>query len=333
MKIKKSVLEEGMIGLTGLVMILFLFVGVLFTGDYVIGAANITNLSVLARVNVTNTEPNITSVVVDDNVTSPANTIDLVANDIIMVYCNATVFDYNGWQDIDPNKTNATLHIKSKGRNGATDNNYRYRNESCGSCKQGEDSTTAICDCKFAVQYYANDSTEWICNITVGDNGGWQKPEYEINLSDTEVSSEITITDLLAIDTPTLIDYGNLSVTETSSEIIHNVTNVGNINLNLSLRGYGGTDEDIGINYTMICDFGNITFGHQRYAFDNGTDFGLMTNLSNSTVITNFTLPQRINDNTYGWDRNSTYWKLQVPLSVGGICNGTIIFGAIDGEN
>jgi hypothetical protein len=308
-------------------------IGASFISDYVVGApTNITNGTVIARVNITNTEPNITSVTVDDDIKIPAGEIDLTSNGVTVVTCNATVFDYNGWQDIHPDLTNATFYIQSKGRDGDTDNNYRYRNESCGRCIQ-IDATTASCDCRFAVQYYANYSTEWICNITVGDSGGTAMINA-INLTDTDVSGTITVTKLLAIDTGTLIDYGNLSVTETSPEIVHNVTNTGNIPINITLRGFGGLNESIGQNLSMICDYGNITFGYQRYEI--GTDklgltsFDNMVNLTNQSVSTNLTLYHRSNDSEYGSDRNATLWRLQVPLGVGGICNGTTIFGAID---
>ena len=160
----------------------------------------------------------------------------------------------------------------------------------------------------------------------------------KINFKETERnSSGVTITNLLAIDAPAILDYGNLSVTQTSAEIVHNVTNVGNINLNLSLRGYGGINDSIdhpGHNLTMICDFGNISIGNQRYTlgseFTDGTSFDSMRHLTNQTAQTNLTFPRRVNDNNFGADRNSTLWRIQVPLSVGGLCNGTIIFGAID---
>lgn len=328
-RIKRKTLEQGIIGVFVLFLIISILVGVSFTTNYV-GAANTTNNTVLARVNVTNTEPNITSVVV-----TPSQ-IDLTADGTTIVTCNISVFDYNGWQDINPNATNATFHIQSVGRDGSTDNNYRYRNESCGVCTQGGGSSTnATCECKFGLQYYTNDSSTWICNATIGDRGGTQKSGSRLNLTDIDVSSAATVTKLLAINTSTSLDYGNLSVTETSAEIVHNVTNAGNINLNLSLRGYGGDNETLGQNVTMICDLGNITFGNQRYMVGsdrNGTAFADMKNLTNQTVITNSTFPARTDDAAFGFDRNSTFWKLQIPLSVGGLCNGTIIFGAVDAE-
>jgi hypothetical protein len=57
-----------------------------------------------------------------------------------------------------------------------------------------------------------------------------------------------------------------------------------------------------------------------------------MKNLTNQTVDTNYTLAQRTNDNQDGVreDLNVTFWRLEIPLSVGGLCNGTIIFGAVE---
>ena len=333
-RIKRKTLEQAGIGMLVLFVIVFVLIGVSFTTDYAVGATNVTNNTVLVRVNVTNTEPNITSVVVDDEVSVPASEIDLTANGATVVSCNASIFDYNGANDIDSSSVNATLHIQSVGRDGATDNNSRYRNESCGRCVQVS-ATNITCDCRFAVQYYANDSSTWLCNISIRDSGGTGAPGTRLNFSDSDVSGIVTITKLLALNTSTLLDYGNLSVTQTSAQITHNVTNVGNINLNLSLRGYGGTNETIGQNVTMICDQGNISFDNQRYALGTNNDgiaFADMRNLSNQTAVTNLTFYSRVDDSAFGWDRNSTFWRLSIPLGIGGLCNGTIIFGAIDAE-
>ena len=312
-----------------------IFMGPVLTGNFA-AAANITNVTVLTRVNVTNTEPNITSVIVDDDSNSPASQIELTPLTTKKVYCNATVSDFNGWADINVTSVNATLYISSVGRQGNPDNNHRYVNDSCGACTSIT-ATSALCECSFGLQYYTNDSANWICNVTLSDLGGTASSN-QVYLNATRASSAVTVNKLLAINTSSLIDYGNLSVTQTSSEIVHNITNGGNINLNLSLRGFGGTNDsldDAGNNLTMMCDYGNISIGYQRYALgsdNSGIAFNDMTILGNQTRRTNMSLPARINDAEFGIDRNSTLWRLQVPMTVGGICNGTIIFGAIDGE-
>lgn len=331
-RIKKKTLEQGILSVSGLLIIVSLLIGVSFTTNYVTGATNYTNATVIAKLNVTNTGPNITSVVLDDLADDQPDEIDLTTNTVTAVYCNATVWDYNGWQDIDPDSVNATIYINNTGDvtiDSADDNNNHYTNRSCGSCVPGPTSTEAICDCRFAVQYYAN-ATVWKCNISITDKGGTGKPGEELNFSDSGTSTA-TITKLLALDTPTtVLDYGNLSVTEISAAIERNVTNVGNVDFNLTTRGYGSDNESVGQNVSMICDFGNITFGNQRYVVGNNVTFGAMKNLTNQTLDSNFTFSQKTDDNNLGLEFNETFWRLEIPLSVGGICNGTIIFGAVE---
>lgn len=320
-------------------LFLFFIVGASFSSNDTYAAAiNITNQTVIAILNVSNTEPNITNVVVDDDLKIPPDEIDLIANGAKVVICNATIWDYNGAGDIlSRSNTSATLYIDSEGSGAADDNNYHYTNESCENCIASSDPNIAYCDCKFAVQYYANYSDSWRCNFTVEDSGGHAQSEEEVFLGDSEVSGLVTVTKVLGIDSPLILDYGNLSVTQTSEEIIHNITNVGNVKNNFTVRGYGGTNESVGINYTMICDFGNITFDYQKYEF--GTDkigttvFSEMYNLTNQTILTEWTIPAKKEDDYSGSESNSSLWRLQIPSQVGGTCNGTIIFGAIDASS
>ena len=307
------------------VMLCFLLLGVEMLTISVIGS-NITNDTTLARVYVWNTEPNITSVFI-----SPSS-IELNAGSFVTVNCTAYVWDYNGWQDVKA--LNATLYDVNYENNPEPDNNYRYFNDSCAPCVQADASgTNASCTCQFRVLYYANNGT-WKCNFTITDQGGGSTdPLRNFTFSDSDVSGPAIVNTVLGIDTPDEIDYGNLSVTETSSYIPANVTNWGNVPINISVRGYGGTNESVpGVgNLSMICEFGNITHGYQRYAINTSISYENMTNLSNtSTLIPDFTLPVRTNDAAYGSDNNVTYWKIQIPLTVGGHCNGTIQFNAID---
>ena len=334
-KIKRKVLENGILSISLLAIIAFVLIGVSFTTNYVIGATNQTNVTVYAYLNVTNTPPNITSVTLDDDIDPPVGEIDLTSYAVTIVTCNATIFDSNGWQDIDPDSVNATLYIKSVGVNAENDNNDHYTNSSCGRCVQ-VDATTAGCDCTFAMQYYANSSSEWVCNISVTDKAGTGKKgdSHYLNFTVDAVSNDTTVTQLLALDTPTdTLDYGNLSVTQTSIAVARNVTNGGNIPFNLTLRGFGGENDSVtNDNYTMICNLGNISFGYHRYVVGINTSFDEMKNLTNQSINTNFTLSHRTNDASEGTreDKNETYWRLQIPLGVGGLCNGTIIFGAVE---
>ena len=82
----------------------------------------------------------------------------------------------------------------------------------------------------------------------------------------------------------------------------------------------------------MICEAGtNITFGNQKFYPGNNTVFANMFNLTNQTrQIFNLTIPQRTTEGTLGNSSNSTFWRLQIPAGASGVCNSTIIFGAID---
>jgi len=265
---------------------------------------------------VTNTEPNLYNVFV---VSPPIN---LVAGNTTIVNCTGEIEDINGWSDIT--KVNATVYDITQGHNPnptTADNNYRYFNTSC-NCTSIS-ANNASCPCLFAVQYFANNGT-WQCNMTIADSFG---------LSDSMNSSTFTINTVIGIGVPNEVDYGDMSVTETSAYIPGNITNFGNVPINISVRGWGGTESySAAYNDTsMICETGNISIYYERYAINTSIAYENMTNLTNtSTGIPNFDLPTRTNDNNYDTDTNTTYWKIQIPLTIGGYCNGTVQFSATD---
>ena len=304
--------------LGAIIIAVALLTGTSLVGNSVAGAPNATIITV---VNVTNTAPVIYTVTI-----APSD-ISLDPGNATTVNCTALVFDYNGWQDV--NGSNATFYDITVGATASDDNNNHYLNASCKACTQfGGSATNASCMCQFAVQYYANNAT-WQCNMSVRDNGGWALPTQRINLTDTNVSSYAIINSLLAIDAPPQIDYGNLSVTQTSAEQNVSLANYGNIPFNLSIRGWGGDNETLGENYSMICGLGNISVDLERYSAQNGTAFASMIPLNFSYKnVWNFLLPQRTNDASYGADRNSTFWRIQIPSGIGGYCNGTVIVSA-----
>lgn len=316
--IKLNFLKNVTYALASVLVILALFLGISFTTDSVIGL-NVTNATVIARVNVSNTEPSLYIVKID----SPVPPIDLTANAATIVVCNGSVQDRNGFDDIK--NVSATFYDISVAPNAQDHNNTHYSNTSCGPCivVAGTSNQNGTCICQFAVQYYANPTT-WQCNMTVNDSGG---------LLSSQNSSFVTINEVLGINVESsILDYGNLSVTQVSNLARENVTNTGNIPINITVRGFGGDDESIGQNVTMICESGtNITFGNQRYYSGNNTAFADMVNLTNqTTMLTNVTIPQRTTDSGFGNSSNATFWRLQVPFGASGVCNGTIIFGAVD---
>ena len=322
---EKNKLEIIAIGLLGLLILAAAFIGVVFESVDVEGA---TNLTTVTRVLVGNTPPNLTNVIV-----TPSS-IDLAAGNATIVNCTGYAWDYNGWDDI--NVTNATFYDITVSSDGdSNDRNYHYTNSSCGLCRQYENSdTNASCSCLFNVWYYANNGTSWICNMSIQDKGGDVGGGNRMYFNDTLNSSVATINPVLGIDVPPMIDYGSLSITEISSFIARNVTNYGNIPMNISVRGWGGdiiTEDNWAGNYSMFCDVGNISMDYQRYSLNTSVTYANMTNLTNTSIqMPDLPLWARTNDTAYGNDTNPTYWRIQIPADVAGSCNGTVEFLAIE---
>jgi hypothetical protein len=324
--IKKRNIEKFLFSLAGVSVLASMLVGLSFTSNTVIGAStNVTNQTVLGRVNISNNAPSLSKVVLSNN-DSIAQTVDLIANDVTNVICNGTFSDSNGFDDVV--NVSAVIYDVSAGSGAADDNNNHYTNGTCGTCTliPNSNNENGTCICQFAVQYYANPAN-WQCNMTINDTA---------SIGSILNSSVVGMNEVLGIDVETaVLDFGNLSVLQISDPRRENVTNTGNIPLNVTVRGYGGDNESVGENLTMICESGaNITFGNERYYHGNNTPFSQMFNLTNQTrPFVNLTIPKRTNEASFGNSSNSTYWQLRIPAGASGVCNGTIIFGAVDGTD
>jgi len=310
-------LEISQLIIIGIAIITILAIGTTFV-ELPVLASNLSNTTV--HTNVTNTEPVIL------NVTMWPQEVVLTAGTTTNVSCIADVFDYNGIADMY--NASAIFYFNASGQTGNLDNNFRYYadNSSCLST-QGASPTNYTVECKVPLQYYANNGS-WNCLVTIFDAGGGPDPNIKINRS---AFANITnnVSALLAIDVPTLLEYGNMTVTQTSGDKQLNITNYGNIPINISVRAYANDSTAPGQNLSFRCVAGNIPVAYQKYYVRSGVTYNTMTPVSNlSTMISNFTLPQRTNDTNIWDDKNSTYWKLQIPLSIYGDCNGTLQFAA-----
>lgn len=332
MKSKEQNFSAAMLCL--LIFIAIAAIGVFFDPNYAHGApADNQNVTVL--LNVSNTEPTVYEVFLDDLIPSPTEKISLTAGEYREVLCNATAYDYNGQDDIH----NATADLFASGA-GTTfirplNNASYYRNNTCLETRNIAGTTTnRTIICRFRMEYFAFNTT-WTCNMTVRDFGGSQLSSLKVFLNSTG-SDTAEVNQLLAINlTTTTVEYGNLSVTETSSEQNINITNVGNVKTNLTVLGYGGpnkTKDLTNINFTSFtCDLNNITLGQHRFSNVSGVTWPNMINLTyNASFIANVTLQNRTNatNPTVEGALNTTYWRVRVPLGVGGNCNGTIEFAA-----
>jgi len=259
-------------------------------------------------VNITNAAPLVF------NVATPSP-INLIAYDNLTVDCNFTVYDYDN-NTVD---ANATFHLSSVSSKSTPDQNTLYTNSSC--TRLGPIDFYTNYTCTFSLRYFANNGT-WYCNATGIDS---------LNGVGTNISAtSATINPLVAIKMgSSLLDFGQVGVNGFSNDTIASITNAGNRNANISVKGYGNTEGD---GLAMICDSGNIAVGNERYDVYNGTAFGLMNPLTaNSAMIRNFYIQQRTSESTDSF--NSTYWKLTIPTGAAGICNGKILFTASDRGN
>ena len=304
---------------------LFLFLGFLFLGILSISpqVTGDVNKSTKAFVNITNSMPEISDIVI-----SPYPLINLNPGNITTVTCNATVNDYNGYNDVGAK--NATLFFSEGGFNtfSAESNSTFYINRSCKpTCTQfGASPTNATCECSFAVLYYATNGT-WTCNVTVSDKGGWFPTENPLNFSFYS-AAEVNISALIAISAQDSVNFGNLSVTQLSTPKQLNITNAGNRPINVSILGFGGENSTLGLNLSMICGLGNISIEKEKWSFENAPSFSAMNLINSSYSPSNITLSRISNYTNQTNATNTSFWRLSIPSSVGGYCNGTLVFGA-----
>ncbi|MFH1290475.1 MAG: hypothetical protein ABIH92_03640 [Nanoarchaeota archaeon] len=279
------------------------------------------NVTVQTFMQIGNAFPEIVNITINNG-----NDIDLTANATTNVSVLIILRDYNGDTDIE-NVTAEFFDNIASSYGSADDNNDHYTNSTCFLNRTYGSSIEASATCTFDLEYYANNAT-WNATVSVNDSLGSQASN----------SNTTTVNTLLAFALPDSIDYGEVNATTVSAEKEVNVTNAGNVVLNLSLHGYGATEGD---NLAMNCTQGsvqNISAFYEQYNLtaSNASDLtfsqfdGLYINLSGSPVINWFDLTQRQNDtDQYVDDTNSTYWRIYVPVGVAGNCSGNIVFGAV----
>ena len=167
------------------------------------------------------------------------------------------------------------------------------------------------------MEYYANNGT-WYCNATALDDDG---------ATGNNQSVGSTLEPLVAIRIPGIIDFGDLAQGEMSSDVLANITNAGNRDANISVKGWGSSEGD---GLAMTCTWGNIAVSWERYNTTAGSDYDFMTQLGSASLamIPDFYVPQQTVDGTESIDY--TYWRLQIPVGAGGVCNGKVLFSASD---
>ncbi len=302
--------------------ILFLAFGITlvstpYAQDTLAGLFN-TNDTAISKVNVTNTPPVVSNVILYSNISLPD--IDLYPGTTTVIYCNATITDYNGYLDV--NMSNATLYHITNSSNSADNEIKHYTNTSC--LLFGGSGSNISTSCKFEVQYFALNGT-WVCNITAKDQtiaGAFataQNFTYE------------NITPLVALNVTEIIDFGTLAPTENStSDTNATITNLGNVRLDLNTHGYARNDGD---GYAMVCDVGNLTISNIKYNITTpGLMHASMTALTGTVAgFTESSFNLNPANTSAALSSTKTYWKVSVPPAIRGMCNGTIVFNAMVG--
>ena len=272
---------------------------------------------VITQINITNAPPTV------DLVELPT-TLTLEANSTVELRCNATVSDINGQADIV--SVNATFFDPDVVLvTNADDNRTHYTNSSCDNFTV-IDGDTRRYSCLFSIQYWANPG-QWVCNATANDTGK----------ATAFGNTTTTINDLIALSTPSMLDFGDTGVSNITDNTLFNISNAGNKKINITIAGFGNQSNDT---LAMVCAQGNISWDNQRFTTNVSNitapyDFNAMKLVNNSeynaTLVANFTIDQR--NMTAESATNTTLWRVNVvPVAGGpyGICNGTLVINAVD---
>ena len=271
-----------------------------------------------------NSPPVFELIQVDDSISSPIQEIDLNPATTTNILCRAIVSDES--QESILNSSAVLFHSLSSSYNGADLNINHYTNNSCYLNKSYGTSQQAEILCEFEIWYYASSGT-WNCTIKSYDN-----------LSTFSLGSNTTnVNKLLSIGIESPVDYGEVTEESVSDELEINITNYGNVRINLSLSGFAVTPGD---ELAMNCTAGSpgtIDIHYQKFNLTHSNpqelsfqEFNnLYENLTSESTIKSFNLASRENDlinDAY----NKTYWRIYTPSGVGGSCQGNIVFGAIE---
>ena len=284
-------------------------------------------VAVKTTINVTNAPPYVFNL-------STIDPLTLEANSSVLLSCNATVRDYNGIADI--RRVNATFYdanIENEYTTSFT-NRTKYGSTACTRIQPGSGNEEHY-TCNFTVMYWSNPGF-WTCNVTATDLA---------NITGA-ANISLSINTLIAVSSPSVLDYGDIGVTETTGNTLFNLSNAGNADVNLTLYGYGRNSND---STAMVCTYGNISAEFQRFT-TNATNlsilypFDSMDFVNNSQYnasymyvhngtggnISGFVIYQR--NSTPERATNTTIWRVYVPPgpagTPSGICNGTLVFTA-----
>jgi hypothetical protein len=280
---------------------------------------NYRNVTTWTHVNITHSKPDVFNVTIYETLNASARNITIAAGGTKKISCNATVRSWEGFNDIA--YVNATLwHLASSFNNASDNNNSHYTNSSC-TTNGSTGAYTGWYICNFDVLYYSNNGT-WICNVTIFNSYTQVNPNFTGSGNGTTIFYPV-----YALNVTDGIDYGGVAVEDYSIDKDANITNIGNMAINITVEGYGVTRGD---GLAMNCSLsGNIAVDNERFSIASGQAYGSktqLTGISGGVMIPGLRMPKQINDTLI---LNSTYWQLYIPPNPAGNCTGYIIFTAI----
>jgi hypothetical protein len=253
--------------------------------------------------------PTIDFISVDD-AALPTGEIMLSAGSTKFVNCTVIASDSRGASNIV--NASATLYYYLNKSSDPDHNTVHYTNTSCDAVDSNSTSKTFLC--AFNVYYYANNGT-WNCNATVY-NG--------VPLS-ASANASATILPLYALNITDGLEFGNVEPNIESSEIIANITNLGNMPINLTLQGYAVFIGDVA---GMNCSDGtNISIGRIKYSLATAS-YVAKNSLTGGLQQLTLTMPK---PTSLAPVVNTTYWQIMPDPYIGSIaryCSGHVIFSA-----
>jgi len=317
---KKNIkLAIGAIALAIILCILLLGILPISKAANIVGY-NYKNVTMQTHVNITHSKPDVLNVTIYEALNVSARNITITAGSTKTVYCNATVRSWEGFNDIV--NVNATLyHVLTSSNNASDSFANHYTNTTC-TLNASITGLVGWYVCGFEVYYYANNGT-WTCNVTVSNSYTSINPNFTGSGYGTTIFYPV-----YALNVTDGIDYGGVAVEDYSSpDRTANISNLGNMNINITVEGYGTKRGD---GLAMNCSLnGNITVDNEKFSANSGQAYNLKTSLSSTPggiMIPGLSLPKQQNDTPI---INSTYWQLYVPPNPAGNCTGYIIFTAV----
>jgi hypothetical protein len=266
-----------------------------------------------------NTPPSFINLTVEDSLTSPQNEIDLTPATTTTATCSGVIQDLEGGSSIQ--SVLAELFSSSSSFGEPDDNNDHYTNTTCEINASYGTSVQAMINCTFEIEYYAEPGS-WQCQINATDN----------YTASTTTPDSTTINTLLALGVNSPLEFGEVDAMEVSQEAEAKVTNYGNIQMNLSLQGYGQTPGD---GNAMECGSPDISINNMKFNLTASNSSNLTLpefetiyqNLTTSPTTYEFNLNSRQNDLSNEANA-STYWRVYVPQGINDNCMGNIVFAA-----